>query len=56
MGHGPSAELPVSPRWRRITDFLKAGGIKGSYGIIGYLQAKGCVFMTPSEHLQTATR
>ena len=27
---------PVSPRWQRITDFLKERGIKASYGIIGF--------------------
>ena len=27
---------PVSPRWQRITDFLKASEIKASYGIIGF--------------------
>jgi peptidoglycan/xylan/chitin deacetylase (PgdA/CDA1 family) len=27
---------PVSPRWQRITDFLKERDIKASYGIIGF--------------------
>jgi peptidoglycan/xylan/chitin deacetylase (PgdA/CDA1 family) len=27
---------PVSDRWQRITDFLKASEIKASYGIIGF--------------------
>ncbi|TWT76464.1 hypothetical protein CA13_69580 [Planctomycetes bacterium CA13] len=31
-----SNALPVSPRWQRITDFLKESNIKASYGIIGY--------------------
>jgi peptidoglycan/xylan/chitin deacetylase (PgdA/CDA1 family) len=29
-------DMPISPRWQRVTDFLKASGIKASYGIIGY--------------------
>lgn len=27
---------PISPRWQRITDFLKESDIKASYGIIGF--------------------
>ncbi len=28
--------LPVSPRWQRVTDFLKESNTKGCYGIIGF--------------------
>ena len=31
-----SSESPVSPRWQRVTDFLKESGMKASYGIIGF--------------------
>jgi len=34
--NGAHGDSPVSPRWQRVTDFLDASGLKGSYGIIGY--------------------
>jgi len=36
VAHSASDDAPVSPRWQRVTDFLKDGNIKGSFGIIGY--------------------
>ncbi len=29
-------DMPVSPRWQRVTDFLKASNIRASYGVIGF--------------------
>jgi peptidoglycan/xylan/chitin deacetylase (PgdA/CDA1 family) len=36
VAHRSHDGSPVSPRWQRITDFLKASRIKASYGIIGF--------------------
>lgn len=32
--HGKNAESTVSPRWQKVTDFLRAEGVKANYGII----------------------
>jgi peptidoglycan/xylan/chitin deacetylase (PgdA/CDA1 family) len=36
VAHRSPDGLPVSPRWQRITDFLKESNVKASYGIIGF--------------------
>jgi len=33
--HGANGVSPVSPRWRRVTDFRKKRNLKASFGIIG---------------------
>jgi peptidoglycan/xylan/chitin deacetylase (PgdA/CDA1 family) len=33
---GATGDLPISPRWQRVTDFLEESNLKGSYGIIGF--------------------
>lgn len=32
--HGKKPESTVSPRWQKVTDFLRAEGVKANYGII----------------------
>jgi len=34
--HGGRGNLPVSPRWQRVTDFIAQNHLKASYGIIGW--------------------
>lgn len=34
--NGGRSNLPVPPRWQRVTDFLEKHELKASYGIIGY--------------------
>ncbi|MCP4450633.1 MAG: hypothetical protein GY809_04175 [Planctomycetes bacterium] len=36
VAHSSSHDAPVSPRWQRVTDFLKDANLKGSFGFIGY--------------------
>ena len=34
--HGGRGNVPVSPRWQRVTDFIETNQLKASYGIIGW--------------------
>jgi peptidoglycan/xylan/chitin deacetylase (PgdA/CDA1 family) len=34
--HGAHGEVPVSPRWQRVADFVEQSHIKASFGIIGF--------------------
>ena len=36
IAYKSSSQLPVSPRWQRVTDFLKESDIKASFGVIGF--------------------
>jgi peptidoglycan/xylan/chitin deacetylase (PgdA/CDA1 family) len=33
---GGRGDVPVSPRWQRVTDFIEKNNLKASYGIIGW--------------------
>jgi peptidoglycan/xylan/chitin deacetylase (PgdA/CDA1 family) len=40
--HGKQPESTVSPRWQKVTDFLRAEGVKANYGIICETLAADC--------------
>jgi hypothetical protein len=40
--HGKQPESTVSPRWQKVTDFLRSEGVKANYGIICESLAGDC--------------